>query len=516
MARRRHTLLALSGLAFAACVATTGDRALAEVRALVVGINDYEGPPRLRGAVNDAEDVGAALRAGGVADVTLLLDRDATREKTFAAWEAMNSRSAAGDLLIFHFAGHGISIADTDGDEADGQDESYLFVGFDEEKHPGEQLIDDELDTWLAQAGNADRKVLFIADACHSGSPTRSVFGETLPTRFYRPRTEPERPRPLLEGAVAEANGRDYVFSVGATLDSRTVPEMMIGDAPRGALSYAVARALEGGADLDRDGHVLASEFEAFVKQNVRSLAASKQTPQFEIPDDGLRIIEVVQDSGTPAKQADNAIHIHIRPGGDPSLADAVAAIDGVSLTDDEATAHLVFDPSSGSLANNVRDLIAENLDRGGLLTAIEADRALRALQRLTLRGTLPIAFSPDDSVQPEGTKIEFTVAGVGGQYLTIFDLTATGSVHFLYPTSAGDADPVVDSSLSLPAQVTPPFGADNLVVLSTSAPPAALREVLARLDGTHDPGALIESVEAAVADLDYKIGMQAFFTRQK
>ena len=34
----------------------------------------------------------------------------------------------------------------------------------------------------------------------------------------------------------------------------------------------------------------------------------------------------------------------------------------------------------------------------------------------------MPIAFSPNDGVQPEGTKIEFTVAGVQGRYLTVFD----------------------------------------------------------------------------------------------
>ena len=412
--------MALVGLAASSIlIIAVADRAAAEVHALVVGINDYTGgPPKLKGAVNDANDVASVLRANGVGDVTLLIDADATREKAFAAWEAMVKNSAEGDLLVFTFAGHGINVEDANKDEEDGKDESYLFVGFDEEQHPDQQLIDDELDAWLKQAGDAGRKVLFIADACHSGSPTRSVFGETLPTRFYRPRTEPERPRPLvsLDDAPASA-GRDYVYSVGATLDSRTVPEIMIGDAPRGALSYAVARAFEGSADLDHDGHVLAKEFTAFVRQNVRSLAASKQTPQFDIPDEGLRIIEVVGDGTAPAATADSSIRIHIRQGADQTLIDSVAGISGVSLVDDEAAAHLIFDPASGSLVNNMRDVVAENLDAGGLKTAIEADRALTALQQLSLSGTLPIAFSPDDGVQPEGTEIEFTVAGVQGRY---------------------------------------------------------------------------------------------------
>jgi hypothetical protein len=498
-------------------VAAVPDRAEAAVHALVVGINDYSGgPPKLRGAVNDANDIAATLRAGGASNVTVLLDADATRERTFAAWEAMVKNSAAGDLLVFTFAGHGINDPDDNGDEEDGQDETYLFVGFDEERRPDERLIDDELDAWLKQAGDAGRTVLFIADNCHSGSPTRSVFGETLPTRFYRPRTEPERPRPLVavEDAPA-AEARDYVFSVGATLDSRTVPEIMIGDEPRGALSYAVARAFEGGADLDRDGQVVAKEFAAFVRQNVRSLAASKQTPQFDIPDEGFRIIEVVGD-GAPPPPTDNSIRIHIRPGADPSLINSTAGLSGVMLVDDEAAAHLVYDPATGSLANNVRDVVAEYLDADGLKTAIEADRTLSALRQLETAGTLPIAFSPDDGVQPEGTVIEFTVAGVAGRYLTILDLTATGSVHFLWPTSPADDDPFRANEFSLSAAVTPPFGADNLIVLSTESAPISLREDLKRLDGGRDPAALLSGIETALAGQPYEIGIQAFFTRRK
>lgn len=517
LVRTANAAIALAGLIAAAHV----DAASAAVHALVVGVNDYTGGgvPKLKGAVNDANDIAATLRGNGVDSITVLLDQDATREKVFAAWEAMVAQGAPGDLLVFTFAGHGINDPDVNGDEEDGQDETYLFVGFDEERHPEERLIDDELDAWLKQAGDAGQKVLFVADACHSGSPTRSVFGETLPTRFYRPRTEPERPTPLVPiegGSGVQATARDYVFSVGATLDSRTVPEIMIGDAPRGALSYAVARAFEGSGDLDGDGSLVANEFAAFVRQNVRSLAASKQTPQFDIPDEGLRIIEVVGTGAAPAAPTDNGIRIHIRPGADQALIDSVAGISDVSLVDDEASARLIFDPSNGALVNNVRDVVAEELDGDGLKTAIEADRALGALQRLALRGTLPIAFSPDDGIQPEGTKIEFTVAGVKGKYLTIFDLTATGSVHFLWPTSSSDADPINDEALSLPAEVVPPFGADNLVVLATDAPPAGLRESLSSLDGGRDPAALINAIEGALASQPYEIGIQAFFTRRK
>ncbi|MGH6925568.1 MAG: caspase family protein [Propylenella sp.] len=490
-------------------------QALAAVHALVVGINDYVGPPKLMGAVNDAHDVSTALKLNGV-EVRLLTDRQATRENVFAEWQSMVDRSQPGDLLIFHFAGHGINEDDASGDEEDGQDETYLLADYDDVNNPGERLVDDELDVWLTLATGAGRKVLFVADACHSGSPTRSIFGESLPTRFYVPRTKPERPRPMMVASVPQES-RESIFSVGATLDSRTVPEIMIEDAPRGALSYAVARAFEGKADLDRNGTVVAAEFEAFVEQNVRSFASSKQTPQFEIPDEGFPIIAGRQIEVIPAAPEGGPIRIHIRDGAAEDFRAAIAGMEGVELIDDEPLAQLIFDPTTGTLANNAHDPVAQNLDLDGLKVAIEADRALKELMQLGLQGTLTIAHSPDDGVHPEGAKIGFTVPSVGGSYLTIFDLTATGSIHFLWPTQPGDIDPyTAGESFTLDTMVTPPFGADNLVVLATDSPPVELRAVLKQLDGTRDPAALIASLKAAVADQPYRIALQAFFTGQK
>ena len=489
--------------------------AQAAVHALVIGINDYVGPPKLRGAVNDAEDVSAVLRQNGV-DVTVLTDRQATRENVFAKWQSMVKESGPGDFLIFHFAGHGIQEESTRGEA--GAQESFLLADYDDVENPSDRLIDQELGLWLSLAADAGRTVLFVGDACHSGSPTRSIFGETLPTRFYVPRTQPERPRPLVQASAQVVDAaRQSIFSVGATLANRTIPEIMIDNAPRGALSYAVARAYEGSADLDGDDVVSASEFEAFVAQTVRSLAASKQTPQFEIPDASFPILKLDRQIEVVPAAPQGAIQVHIRAGADEQFRASIAAIQNVSLTGDESGAQLVFDPSTGTLANNVRDVVARDLDLEGLKTAIEADRALKELQRLGLEGTLPIAFSPDDGVQPEGTKIGFTVPSVGGSYLTVFDLTATGSVHFLWPVSQDDADPLPkDQAFSLDTMVTPPFGADNLVVLAMDAPPAELRAELKKLDGTRNPAALIASLKAAVADRPYRIALQAFFTRPK
>jgi hypothetical protein len=516
---REALAVAFLGGAF---ISTATPAAHAAVHALVIGIDLYRGPPELKGAVNDAKDVSAALIASGAATVTVLLDGEATRERVYREWEALIEKSDPGDLLIFHFAGHGINEPDIDGDEEDGLDESYLLAGYHDDLGPQDRLIDDELQTWLAQAGAAGRKVLFIADACHSGTPTRSLMGETLPVRFYIPRTEPERPPPLAPTPVSAPPARDYVYSVGATLDHRTVPEIMIGDQPRGALSYAVARAFEGGADLDGDGIVSAGELETFVRTNVRNVAASAQTPQFDIPDTDFailsRLIGVEGTGGEPTAAPEAAaLRLHLRPGADPRYRTAAESMADVVLVDSEAEAHLVFDPATGGLLNATRDVVVQGLDPAGLAAAIDAQLALTEFQRLALHGTLPITLSPDDAAHPEGSEIGFTVPDVGGAYLTVFDLTGAGTIQYLWPLRATDSDPLPPGgSYTLEAAVVPPFGTDNLIVLATAAPPTALRATLQSLDGGRDTAALAEGLRRVAAEQPYRLGIQAFVTRPR
>jgi hypothetical protein len=75
MRRRRIAPLALLGIASTSMLFGTAGDVAAKVHALVIGINDYNGPPpKLKGAVNDANDVAKALRGDGVEDVTEVVD----------------------------------------------------------------------------------------------------------------------------------------------------------------------------------------------------------------------------------------------------------------------------------------------------------------------------------------------------------------------------------------------------------------------------------------------------------
>jgi hypothetical protein len=64
--RRAVTHMVAVALAAGLGLTTTAVPASAAVRALLIGIDDYVGPPQLRGAVNDVDDLARALRARGI------------------------------------------------------------------------------------------------------------------------------------------------------------------------------------------------------------------------------------------------------------------------------------------------------------------------------------------------------------------------------------------------------------------------------------------------------------------
>jgi hypothetical protein len=107
--------------------------ALAEVRALVIGIDAYQHGSPLKGAVSDAQDVAQALRQLGVTDLTLRLNQEVTRDRLAQDWQELLSRSQSGDTLVLTYAGHGSQEPErVAGNEQDGKDEVLLLAGFSE------------------------------------------------------------------------------------------------------------------------------------------------------------------------------------------------------------------------------------------------------------------------------------------------------------------------------------------------------------------------------------------------
>lgn len=146
--------------------------------AICVGIDNYKGEfPELYSAAKDARDMADKMRDLGF-DVLILLDGEATRQAIENAVQRIRGKAGFEDLIVFYFAGHGI----TGGEE--GQEEGFL-VTYD---CRSPERIDDALPmSFLADLASigTTKQMLFLIDACYSGlALTRGM--STRPTTQRR------------------------------------------------------------------------------------------------------------------------------------------------------------------------------------------------------------------------------------------------------------------------------------------------------------------------------------------
>lgn len=147
-------------------------------RALVVGVEKYGDSrvPETPGCVQDAVRTAEFLtsRYGFAASsVKVLTNEQATAAdivREFRAWLVEGTQP--GDRVFFLYAGHGSQLADDNGDEADGQDETIAPFDVNPETGAGE-VRDDTFDELIAQLSG--RRAVLVFDSCHSGTISREV-----------------------------------------------------------------------------------------------------------------------------------------------------------------------------------------------------------------------------------------------------------------------------------------------------------------------------------------------------
>ena len=160
---------------------------------LLVGVGDYASPQvqDLAGPANDVQTARAYFT--GIAQVpdnqiVTLVDQQATKQAILGAIETqLLALTEPGDRVFVYFSGHGSQLPDgPDGDEPDGRDETILPHDADTQGGGSLHLTDDELSRAFSTI--EDRFVVFLADSCHSGTLSRSVYETSDPIRArYHP-----------------------------------------------------------------------------------------------------------------------------------------------------------------------------------------------------------------------------------------------------------------------------------------------------------------------------------------
>ncbi len=181
---------------------------MAAQHALLVGVSDYadERIPDLDGPAHDVNALKTLLVANwgfNPAQVTTLVDSQATEAGIIKALKTLYHSSAPGDDLLIYFSGHGTSAQDPDlGARLHLPDGSGALITHDLtpealSRLAATQSVSDgllvgrfELKPLFTQL-NADRRVLVIFDTCFSGNTAREFTSEFTPvTKRYIPLEE--------------------------------------------------------------------------------------------------------------------------------------------------------------------------------------------------------------------------------------------------------------------------------------------------------------------------------------
>lgn len=137
---------------------------------LHIGLNSvdpkqYEGwSGELLACEFDAKDMEALAKAQGFAERTVLLTKQATAKAVLALIDAAAKKLVAGDVFFISNSSHGGQVEDTNGDDPDGMDETWVMYD--------RMIVDDELYARWAKFKKGVR-IIVLSDSCHSGTSIR-------------------------------------------------------------------------------------------------------------------------------------------------------------------------------------------------------------------------------------------------------------------------------------------------------------------------------------------------------
>lgn len=516
------------------------------IHALVIGIDAYRHVPRLAGAVADARDIEASLRALGVADISVLLDGAADRASILSSVESLRARVRPGDLVILSVAGHGAQEPErVKGSERDGKEVVFLLAGFDTAAGgTTERILDMEFKHFIKELEAAGARVLFVADTCSGGGLAREVDPRAA-EMVYRAvptyKITDDELKPVATPADAFATELDFdrtIFLAAADRNSKA-PEIRVPgvDGYRGALSYAFARALEGAADLDGDGTIVVKELFDYVHQATYQLSDQRQTivsasaPSLAITTEPVvALTRSVTIVGAPPKGPDRLSASPASParkeppsellqapmrvavlGGDAnSLAGAVPRENGFEVVPLARDPELIWDARSGDVIAG-GDVIARGIAASDLPSVVDRSAAVRALKQIAARSIQSIKLVPDNKLHHRGKRVEVQVDELAGRALLLFNIAGDGTVQRLYPV--GPEPTVVEApDFRLPIEVREPFGADQIVAVTAPSRMGGLEQALAGYTDRRTSAQLVSRL-ARAEEAGLRIGSVGVFT---
>jgi len=509
-------------LALSLAIALPGPALAAQTYALVVGVDQYPNDVSLDGAVRDAEDVYGSMSAAGF-QVVKFTNAEARKDDIRKAWTDMVATAAAGDTIIFTYAGHGAQMPELiAGDEADGLDEFLQLPGFDRNRYEetsNEIIVDNEMNAWFAEAENKGVHVLFVSDSCFSGGMSRSITGKSRLAPAVKVKLAPPS-QEAIDGANLKEISFKQVTVLAASLESQPTPEVIIDGEPRGALSWSFARAVEGSADRDGDGVITRIELEDYIFSNVKNRSEALQVPNF-MPQVARSESEVVVTltrglpSGnaggtTDTASAGRAVKPASELGWTGKIALEIVGDAGKPNNADGTGTPFRWDVASGVFYTPNGDVAAENVGPDRIQSVVDKFVLLDFLKAMASQNPGSVSLTPARDIYAAGDRLRFDAPPGRYPNMLVFNLANTGEVQFLDMQAAGSNS----SQFKLTdVEVVKPFGADHLITIWTAEPVDAIGAVLA--DRNVTAAALLQALMTRLDGKEASVAIQPLYTRE-
>lgn len=223
--------------------------------AVVIGIDDYLLAPKMPGAVRQAQAVAESLRQLGFEEIVELYDKKASaKQLQYVLTDVLPRKLGRGDRLVLYFAGQAGQTTDLNGNPL-----GYLVPWDGPQTGVSKAVTLDQLKEFGRRV--MAKHILLLLDSSVSGwdvTPAQqlSLEGRTAP--------EVETDKRVLQVLSSAKFGEAIEFGEG-----------------QGAFVRAVTEGLKGGADLNKNGWLMASELAQFVADRVTASSKGTQHPQF-------------------------------------------------------------------------------------------------------------------------------------------------------------------------------------------------------------------------------------------
>ena len=165
-------------------------------------------------------------------------------------------------------------------------------------------------------------------------------------------------------------------------------------------------------------------------------------------------------------------------------------------------------------------DVVATGVASNRVQDAVDARRVLEALADALGQGggalqtsVAAVGKPASDRYYVAKEQIRIEAEATALRFLTVIDLTADGTVQFLWPHKGDPLEWTRAEPPNFKVGVTPPYGQDTLIFIESDRALTDLHAALARLDGRIAPIPFYDALKLWLPQATVRLGVQSVFT---